>query len=156
MKKGFTLIELLIVVLIIGILAAIALPQYQLARDKAKFSTMMDLTNSIAAAEQRYYLASSAFTTDPKMLDIDFGNATVGTTAIYYSWGYCYLHELNFGGCLLSSGGLNTTIYLFVNSWKDRSCYATTSNERSIRLCKAMTGKDAPYSSGTQYTTYKF
>ena len=138
MKKGFTLIEMLIVVLIIGILAAIALPQYQLARDKAKFSSIMDLTNSIAATEQRYYLASSVFTTNPKMLDINFGNATLGTDAIYYSWGYCYLNSGNTGGCLLSTGGLNTTIYLFVNSWKERRCYATTSNERAKRLCKAI------------------
>lgn len=156
MKKGFTLIEMLIVVLIIGILAAIALPQYQLARDKAKFSTMMDLTNSIASAEQRYYLTNSVFTTDPKMLDIDFGNASLGVYTISYSWGYCYLHELNFGGCLLSTGGLTSTLYLFTNNWKDRKCYATTSNNRSIRLCKAMTGKETPSSIGSQYTVYSF
>ncbi len=157
MKKGFTLIELLIVVLIIGILAAIALPQYQLARDKAKFSSIMDLTNSIALAEQRYYLTASAFTSDPALLDIDFGNATLGSSTVSYNWGNCYFNAGgNSGGCILNTGGLANTIYFFGNSWKGKSCYASTSNNRAIKLCKAMTGKETPSSSSAQYTVYTF
>ena len=70
MKKGFTLIELLVVVLIIGILSAIALPQYTKAVEKTRVAEAQTLLKGILAAEQAYQLATGDFTSDLTQLDL--------------------------------------------------------------------------------------
>ncbi len=57
-KKAFTLIELLVAVLIIGILSAIALPQYQKAVEKARFSQALTLLSSMAEAAEIYLMTN--------------------------------------------------------------------------------------------------
>lgn len=68
--SGFTLIELLIVALIIGVLAAVALPQYQLAVVKSKTSAYLPLMKNILQMEETYYLEHGNYIYDARKLDI--------------------------------------------------------------------------------------
>ena len=81
-KQGFTLIELLVVVLIIGILSAIALPQYFKAVEKARASEVLSLFGSIVGAQQMYYLTRDHYTSRFGLLGLDFtdenGNQVTG------------------------------------------------------------------------------
>jgi type IV pilus assembly protein PilA len=54
-RKGFTLIELLIVIVIIGILAAIAIPKFGKTREKAYFKAMMSDLRNLNAQQEIYY-----------------------------------------------------------------------------------------------------
>ena len=69
-NKGFTLIELLVVVLIIGILTAMALPQYFKAVERSRMSEAEQLLRSISEAQQRKYLQINKFATDYRGLDV--------------------------------------------------------------------------------------
>ena len=61
MKKGFTLIELLIVVAIIAILAAIAVPNFLEAQTRSKVSRVRSDQRTIATAMESYYIDSNAY-----------------------------------------------------------------------------------------------
>ena len=58
---AFTLIELLVVVLIIGILTVVAVPKYQVAVDKAEYTSVLPLLRAIANTEEMFYLENSRY-----------------------------------------------------------------------------------------------
>jgi len=63
MQKGFTLIELMIVVAIIGILAAIALPAYQDYTARSQMSEALSLAGGARTAVTEYWTTEGAFPT---------------------------------------------------------------------------------------------
>ena len=67
-NKGFTLIELLIVVVIIGILAAIAIPKFSATREKAYFAAMKSDLKNLASQQEIYYADTYGYTTDEALL----------------------------------------------------------------------------------------
>ena len=70
-KKGFTLLELLIVVLIIGILSAVALPGYRKSVEKSRVADALTTMQTVAKSEHDWYLRKNNYTKDFSDLDID-------------------------------------------------------------------------------------
>lgn len=61
-KKGFTLVEIMIVVVIIGLLAAMAIPAFQRVRQNSRVSAMDNDARQLASAAQQYMLENSVTT----------------------------------------------------------------------------------------------
>ena len=73
-RKGFTLIELLIVVVIIGILAAIAIPKFANTKDKAKLASIKTDLRNIQSTEEAYLSDSGFYSASASSFQASQGN----------------------------------------------------------------------------------
>jgi prepilin-type N-terminal cleavage/methylation domain-containing protein len=112
-RKGFTLIELLIVVVIIGILAAIAIPKFANTKEKAYIASMKsDLRNLITAQEAYFSDNNSTYASSTGALSTTYKassgvTVTVGTVS-NTGWDATAAHTSTTKTCKISVGGSAT------------------------------------------------
>ena len=147
-KSAFTLIELLVVVLIIGILSAIALPQYQKAVRRAKLVQYIEYVRVLKQANDRYFLANGVYANDVRNLDVDItgpavelkqGDYTTDTENIsaYYADGTnCGATKGGGAGCMVYTSGLHVWIYFGT----DGNILCQSYNTASDQLCRSLAG----------------
>ena len=88
-RKGFTLIELLIVVVIIGILAAIAIPKFANTKNKAYVTAMKSDLRNLVTAEEAFFSDSSSYSPTIDSTHVLFKQSTgVASPAITTGPGY--------------------------------------------------------------------
>ena len=156
---AFTLIELLVVVLIIGILSAVALPQYKYAVIKSRLASIIPVMNGLKTGLESYYLANGEY---PQTMypDVSIFDASPSCQAVggdvsvlkcnnYFlidvSWTdsygvrvyYCPGHQSTFSDCQ-NNNDFSYTIFADhdPNYPGVRSCYGTTALGQ--RVCKAL------------------
>ena len=71
-KKGFTLVEIMIVVVIIGLLAAMAIPAFQKVRENSQSKTILNNLRQVASGGQQYLLEEGVATVDHSTLVGDY------------------------------------------------------------------------------------
>jgi type IV pilus assembly protein PilA len=126
-RKGFTLIELLIVVVIIGILAAIAIPKFGNTKTKAYVTAMKSDLRNLVTAEEAYFSDSTHYTTAVVLVSRNgfknssgVGVPTVVTGAGY--WSATVTHtQISGGTCGI---GVNTSNPIITTAGDgEPSCY---------------------------------
>lgn len=80
-SRGFTLVELLVVVVIIGVLAAVAIPKFQSTKGKANAASLKSDLRNLATAQEAYFYENLTYTTNIANLNLTL------TRGVTITWG---------------------------------------------------------------------
>lgn len=143
-QTGFTLIELLVAILIIGILAAIALPQYRMAVEKARVMGYLPGLRTLRGALERYQLQTGELSCRLDVLDIEppAGGVYIGGDIVYPD-GSRY-HIQGGGECesiyyypAADTASRNLSIESYLDS-KRFICWAYENDAFAQRFCRSL------------------
>ena len=151
--------------LIIGILAAVALPQYKFAVDKARFNKLISMVKNIIKAEEVYYLSNGKYTDSWKEIDISFPGTIKG---VYLSSNEGWTLQLASSGMIIATDKYLPNIVLYVGyshpdnkNWTNQyACYAKQTSEQAQNFCRRFTKRNKKSGSGAyqeeNYDYYSF
>ena len=141
MQKGFTLLEMLVVVMIIGILTAVAVPQYSRSVRRAEMVEGLANGKTIYDAALRYKSVNGEAPTDFNQLDVGFAGTTI-EGASFVDGNFTYTLGNTYTGVKGNLGGYD--LYMDFPTFSDTGVSAPIrccpSNSLGTWLCKNLSG----------------
>ena len=137
---GFTLIELLAVVLIIGLLASLALPQYRRSVARAEATDAMVNLKTIFDSAKRYRAATSSAPVKLQGLDISFFDASSDTASTFSIGKFQYTFDPTYvASCRLNGNYCFRFYYNHPTQGRDTlTCLLTSTEGKYSWLCESL------------------
>ncbi|WP_178337724.1 prepilin-type N-terminal cleavage/methylation domain-containing protein [Candidatus Avelusimicrobium facis] len=160
-KHGFTLTELLVVILIVGVLAAVAVPSYINAVNLSRLSTLLPTAKALKEAQERIYMASGKYTDTVTDLDLSAPGVKNGGKILNKTEQYVLTNQSEDSAAhnaitAENSKIPNNKLVVYLNHSPnfagDVHCEALTSDKKALQLCTTQGGTQI----GTkeQYTVF--
>ena len=146
MKRGFTLIELLVVVLIVGILSAVALPQYTKAVRKARIVEARTILSSWVKAEDLYVLENGTVSSNWNNINSNWDDLSVEIPMETKNWTF-HQEECILNGCGVYASPKWESGYQ-IECWSSNyengesilsgKCYCSSWTDEGEKICKSL------------------
>ena len=148
---GFTLIELLVVILIIGILAATAMPSYRVAVGSSRAATMYNLVRAVDLAQQHFYMQTNRYAANLDAL-------IIAMPAGFKKESPSKISSTDVSCTISGHGGTNTAFLcedikdlVLIEKYHQNTyfiCWADIDSLVSNKICQNLSGQETPTSQG--------